>query len=204
MHTHAHDLFFSFLIMHTHRISLRSFGTTSASIVHATSVHHPSHQCPRLSISTPGNWRPCPPPAHTSPYFRLSLPLASSPLHQRPFLFWTPTPLSIGAHRSADHRLPYCFVANKGNVLHSIWMLCFPGPGRRHPHVLPACSNICTLHGHHDQSPFYPWRSPCAPLIRFSLPYRWKAVELFVETGRGKILFSFNFWYIFFVLIWWL
>ena len=94
--------------MHTHRISLRSFGTTSASIVHATSAHHPSHQCPRLSISTPGNWRPCPPPAHTSPYFRLSLPLASSPLHRRPFLFWTPTPLSIGAHRSTDHRRPYC------------------------------------------------------------------------------------------------
>ena len=34
----------------------------------------------------------------------------------------------------------YCFVAIKDNVLHSIRTLCFPG--RRHPDVLPARSNI--------------------------------------------------------------
>ena len=90
--------------------------------------------------------------------------------------------------------VPYHFVAIKDNVLHSIRTLCFPG--RRHPDVLPARSNIAHYIVIIIRALLCPWRSPYMPLMRFSLPYQWK-VELFAEIARGKIFFSFNFWYIF-------
>ena len=97
-------------------------------------------------------------PWHRRP---LSLPPAFRPLHRHPR---TPAPLSTaGAHVSlslasppasvrfcSSHRcpcppapvdllttddVPYHFVADKGNILHSIRTLCFPCRGRRHPHA---------------------------------------------------------------------
>jgi hypothetical protein len=88
-YAHAHDIFFSFLIMHTHRISLeRSFfeTTRASSIVPATSVHA-SPPAPQ-ETGTPVHRR------------RTRLLIFVCPCHRRPVL-------STGAHFCFGHRCPY-------------------------------------------------------------------------------------------------
>ena len=125
-YTHAWGFFAAQLFFgttHAHLLPLLSMASASLKTLSLPPAFRPLHRHPRTPapLSTAG--------AH------VSLSLASPPAsvrfcssHQCPY---PPAPIDL----LTTDDVPYRFVVDEGNVLHSIRMLCFPCRGRRHPHA---------------------------------------------------------------------